>query len=316
MGSNQDLNVKWEYFTDHLQEMLKQMYTDEFSDVTLICDDLKQFTAHRNILSACSKTFQEIFRNDKIGSQSIYLKGIGSLELEAVLKFVYMGETRCTQDRIEKFIDVAKSLKIKELSEIDPKNQLSQISNFQEEGKPYRNTSQSRVPVFVEDSQVEVKSEPIEGTPTVQNDFSSHVVCHVPNCGMEMRGPSPSRSLFEHFEAAHKDQQLVKKESNKKQQYQYSCKYCLQKYDVREDLREHIETTHEKDDGTNFYCNQCSFKADSQNAVDLHKVSKHAKKESITQYACFACSFKVLSKDKLKEHIITTHQELIPKPKN
>ena len=46
-------NVNWHTYSDHLREMLHEMMiSNELTDVTLVCDDKKQFRAHKIVLSA------------------------------------------------------------------------------------------------------------------------------------------------------------------------------------------------------------------------------------------------------------------------
>ena len=48
-------NLNWHTYLDHLREMLHEMMkSNELTDVTLVCDDKRQFKAHKIVLSACS----------------------------------------------------------------------------------------------------------------------------------------------------------------------------------------------------------------------------------------------------------------------
>ena len=54
-------NLKWHTYSDHLREMLHEMMkSNELTDVTLVCDDKRQFKAHKIVLSACSSVFKSI----------------------------------------------------------------------------------------------------------------------------------------------------------------------------------------------------------------------------------------------------------------
>ena len=106
----------WHTYTDHLRDMLKEMMTsNDFADVTLVCDDKKEIKAHRNILSACSPVFKNMLKIDQQSNHPvIYLRGIQHLQMEAILKFVYLGETSIHQDILTEFIQTAKLLEIRE----------------------------------------------------------------------------------------------------------------------------------------------------------------------------------------------------------
>ena len=90
------------------------METQEFTDVTLISDDLHQYKVHKFILSACSTAFKKILASNSLNS-SIYLRGIQHEELESVLQFIYFGEATFYHERMNEFLNVAKNLDIKEL---------------------------------------------------------------------------------------------------------------------------------------------------------------------------------------------------------
>ena len=68
-------NLNWHTYSDHLREMLhKMMKSDELTDVTLVCDDQKQFKAHKIVLSACSTVFKNIIDTSPQTSSIIYLR--------------------------------------------------------------------------------------------------------------------------------------------------------------------------------------------------------------------------------------------------
>ena len=55
--------LTWQTYSDHLRGMMQEMMTSEdFADVTLVCDDKKTVRAHKNILSACSTVFKDILQ--------------------------------------------------------------------------------------------------------------------------------------------------------------------------------------------------------------------------------------------------------------
>ena len=75
-------------FMKHFREILN---SSDFSDVTIVSDDLKVFKGHRNILSVFSPVLKSLFKIDshqKIDS-SLYLNGINSTEINAILKYIY-----------------------------------------------------------------------------------------------------------------------------------------------------------------------------------------------------------------------------------
>ena len=86
--------------------------TAALTDVTLVCDDQKQIHAHKFILCASSSVLKRIIGNFVTNSNSvIYLRGIHE-EMEAIINFIYLGETTFSVDRMNEFINVAKNLEV------------------------------------------------------------------------------------------------------------------------------------------------------------------------------------------------------------
>ena len=94
-------NINWHTYSDHLRDMLCEMKnSDELTDVTLVCDDKKQFKAHKVVLSACSTVFKSIINNLPQNNSVIYLRGIQHEEMESILQFMYLGVAILHRDNI------------------------------------------------------------------------------------------------------------------------------------------------------------------------------------------------------------------------
>ena len=80
-------------------------------------DDKKQIKAHRNILGATNSVFKEILQiNTNNNHPVIYLRGIQHSEMESILQFIYLGEAKFYEERMNEFLTVAKNLDIWELA--------------------------------------------------------------------------------------------------------------------------------------------------------------------------------------------------------
>ena len=120
--SKVDYSVNWDTLSTHLKERQRELYNEShFADVTLVSDDKKQFKAHKVVLSASSSVFKSIIGESLGSSPFIYLRGIQSHEIESVLQFIYLGQATCFQERMNEFLNVAKSLEIKEISKEEEK---------------------------------------------------------------------------------------------------------------------------------------------------------------------------------------------------
>merc|ERR1712243_488182 len=136
MTMNQEkLRLTWNNYTDHLRAMLYDMMSsNDLTDVTLVTEDKKQFKAHKFILLASSPVFKSIIKDCFISSPFIFLRGIQSDVMEAILQFIYLGKASICPDRLNVFLEVAKCLEIKEIrketknEEIDNENGETTLS--------------------------------------------------------------------------------------------------------------------------------------------------------------------------------------------
>ena len=107
--------MDWNGYSDHLNNlMIKMLNTTEYSDVTLVCDDSDfQFKTHKSILCACSPELEKMIMKTTEKNPVIYLRGIHSKEMGALIQFMYLGRTTITQKDLPELVKVAQDLKIK-----------------------------------------------------------------------------------------------------------------------------------------------------------------------------------------------------------
>merc|ERR1712189_129088 len=124
------LNLNWHTYSDHLRDMMQNlMQSNVLSDVTLISEDKTRFKAHKFVLIACSPVFNSIIEDlPQIEGSVVYLRGILASELKSILQFMYLGQATLHQDRMNDFLNVAKSLEMKEISK-DVKCETEDSSN-------------------------------------------------------------------------------------------------------------------------------------------------------------------------------------------
>ena len=122
--------IAWDDFEVHAPNTFRQLWNDQdFTDVTLATVDDKQVKAHKVILSSCSTFFKDILLKNQHKHPLIYLKDIKHVDLDMVLKFMYMGECEVAEQDINSFINTGKELKVKGLAEqMFESNPLNQIS--------------------------------------------------------------------------------------------------------------------------------------------------------------------------------------------
>ena len=108
--------LRWNDFETNISTAFKELREDkDFFDVTLACDD-ETVEAHKVVISACSPFFRHILAKAKQAHPFIYLKGILHQDLLALLDYMYDGATKVATEDVNRFIEVAKELKIKGLA--------------------------------------------------------------------------------------------------------------------------------------------------------------------------------------------------------
>ena len=101
MGS---FELKWSDFQENLASSFKELREEgDFFDVTLVCGD-DQLEAHKFILSASSVFFKSIIKRNPHAHPLIYLKGVKIEDMRALIDFIYLGQTKVSQDDVQAFL--------------------------------------------------------------------------------------------------------------------------------------------------------------------------------------------------------------------
>ena len=267
MASKEEYNVKWDTFSDHLQDMLKDIITaNELTDVTLVCDDKEQLQAHRIVLSASSVVFKSIIKDLSIVNPVIFLRGINYKEMKSILEFMYVGSTTVDHESVNEFLNVAKTLDLKEFSE--------NVALFQTETNNYTTNHEP----------VDVKNEKSKTDDGIKKRKIYPKEC--PDCKKEFRSNQHMKS---HFQAIHEGVRV-------------HCDQCSFNATQNSTLRNHIQSKHK---GIKFSCHECDFHATRQDSLRLHIEAKHRGINYLCDHD--KCDYKASNKNLLKAHIQAKH---------
>merc|ERR1712208_37478 len=88
---------------------------NDFVDVTLVCEDGQQVEAHKVILASSSPFFQKLLGRNKHPHPLIYMRGVNSDDLLAIVDFLYCGEANIQQENLNSFLAIAEELQLKGL---------------------------------------------------------------------------------------------------------------------------------------------------------------------------------------------------------
>ena len=108
--------LQWRDFQENRSTYFQNARSSlDFTDVTLACDDKETFTieAHRFVLASGSSFFQQLLSSSRTSQHPhplIFLTGMRRTHLEAIVDFLYMGETRVEQNELLEFLQFAQTL--------------------------------------------------------------------------------------------------------------------------------------------------------------------------------------------------------------
>ena len=90
---SEKLCLKWNDFQENVNTAFGSLREDkDFTYVTLACEDGHQFEAHKVILVSSSPFFQNLLKRNKHAHPLIFMKGVKSEDLSAVIDFLYCGK--------------------------------------------------------------------------------------------------------------------------------------------------------------------------------------------------------------------------------
>ena len=133
MDTSEKLCLQWNDFKENITSSFRDLRNDrEFTDVTLACEDGKLIDAHKVVLASSSPFFMELLKKTKHPHPLIYMRGLRSESLIAILDFLYHGEANVFQENLDSFLALAEELRLKgltgsvEAAEEQPFKEISQ----------------------------------------------------------------------------------------------------------------------------------------------------------------------------------------------
>ena len=256
MQNSEKLCLRRNKFEDNIITSFQKLRNiNDFSDVTLACEDGKQLEAHKVVLASSSPFFMELLQKNKHPHPLVYMMGVKYEDLEAIIDFLYTGEANVSKENLDRFLSVAEDLKLKGLAREEAK-------------QPQKPLKQD-----------------------ISNPSDGDKITKCSNCDFE----SLNEEYFNHIAGNHDTtrSQPVKKsmeDIEKKissmitltdevvegtKQKIYNCNVCnaCGKGGARSVIERHIEAKHIT--GVSYPCEICGKTSRSRNALQVHKSAKH-----------------------------------------
>ena len=117
MQTSEKCCLRWNDFQENVITAFSDLRKDcDFTDVTLASEDGNQIEAHKVILSASSPFFQKMLKRNKHAHPLIYMRGMKSEDLLAIVDFLYYGKADIYQENLDTFLNIAEEFQLKGLN--------------------------------------------------------------------------------------------------------------------------------------------------------------------------------------------------------
>ena len=294
--------LQWDSHSAHFRRLLQELIiTNNFADVTLVCEGQRMFRAHRNILSAGSKVLKDIFLFEdklKIGGQQqsvVHLRGIKQAEMKAILEYIYLGETTLPADETNNFLLAAKGLGLMDCTEKRIQRNNDHIFNSNEtnhdDALPLETDFNSQRKELTENAEPASQCKDNQMNENEQSKTTTEKV--------DAPTTKPRQITIGFNEVINRS--IVKEEFAEEIE---KCPECEFESDDRIAFKTHIEFAH---DGVNYYCHDCDFKTTVSNELDLHIDSEHNGQDGNENHQCAHCGKVLSSAKKLRKHELLIH---------
>ena len=254
---SEKLCLQWNDFKENVNFAFGSLRNDqEFTDVTLSCEDGQQMEAHKVILAASSPFFQKILQNSKHPHPLIYLRGFQSKDFVSILDFLYFGEANIYQENLDSFLAIAEEIQLKGLTGQTTTNLVEEQETLIHKRNNEAKKSTKR--------QMNLK-------PNAQAQNASTAVAIPSNMSADLQALDEKvKSMME------KGQKMIPagRQANGTLRYKTSCicKVCG-KESRPKDIRDHIEGNHLE--GIRVPCSLCDKTFSSRNTLSEHKSRFH-----------------------------------------
>ena len=290
MVDKNELLVTFKSFPTFANSFSNLQVDGEFADVTLVSDDLEEFTAHKIVLSSVSSVFKVLLSSHAHPHPLIHLGGVAGGELESMLEFIYSGQMTVKQEYVNNIVSFFEYFKLDDMVEEQIENIRSEVCS-----KNIEKESDSNIDFISKETQrVKTESNLIkeENNFSGEEKFNKHAPTIQSNILKEKdsfpRGENQIKSekRNESFQASEsqcsvtggKNQEIsgVKNKQTKLNHQIFnklvSCPDCSKKVAYSE-MKEHRFQNHNK---FVIFCDLCTFKCMALDKIKLHKVTHHS----------------------------------------
>ena len=262
---SEKLSLQWNDFQDNVKSAFGNLRkSTDFADVTLACEDGHQIEAHKVVLAASSPFFGAILKRNKHIHPLIYMRGTKSVDLVAMVDFLYFGEANVYQENLDSFLAIAEELQLKGLQGSNDLNErelqgVAQSIKLKQEYRTNQMVSDTRP--ATNEGEITLSKEQRD---KVRNEENNTLA--IPMSGDLQQMDETVKSMME-------ASQKMFQHGNQGMKHGKQCKVCG-KEGRTADIKQHIEANHLE--GVSIPCNHCDKILKTRIGL-RHHVSKYHK---------------------------------------
>ena len=265
MTTSEKLCLQWNDFQENVKSAFGHLRgTNDFSDVTLACEDGQQIEAHKAIIAALSPFFQRILKRNQHSHPLIYMKGMKSDDLTAIIDFLYFGEANVYQENLKNFLAIAEELQLKGLEGSKDQPESKEAEQLEPKEKY---TTDSKLPTSK--TQQTMKETTFDSHKTGGNALTqsktSVMSAKLQELDETVKAMMETSENMVQFNS-------IQKSSGRGQERAKICKVCGKEGQVTA-IKDHIESNHL--DGVSIPCNLCDKILRTRRTLERHRKSVH-----------------------------------------
>ena len=301
----QEICVTWKEFQKKGISIFEELReSTDFADVTLVSEDGQQFRGHKVILGSSCPFFMDLLRKNEHPYPLVHMMGVKSVELSAVMDFLYKGESNILQEHLEAFLALAQKLRLngltrtEELSEeLFTNTRNHTIKEGETLPRPISETTRARqrqcegvvaMPVQLNPKRFQGEAisdfkankekqhiEAIDIKPDIETVLVSKPDQPKPKCSSAYKIQSEHKATSNDGRDYSKDLEMKQLDNQidslleERSPRSYACKLCGKTVKRRCDIRHHIEAIHIT--GFVHYCDVCGNGSRTRKALSEHK---------------------------------------------
>jgi len=259
--ADEKLCLKWNDFQENAISAFGTLRHDkEFADVILACEDGQQVEAHKAILASSSPFFLNLLKRNKHPHPLIYMRGLKSEDLVAMIDFLYYGEANVFQENLNSFLAAAEELQLKGLM-----GSTKEAGDLEYNPPPIKKGAHTKVQseqFNLQEARSPDRSNLIENVETEPHREETVAVTDY----------TVNSELHDLDDTIKSMMQISDKLVDAKHGRVRICKVCGKEGEVGA-IKKHIEGNHIT--GISHTCNICGTTARTREAIRMHKIRNH-----------------------------------------